>query len=821
MYHALIWLLAIEVLGLIVFPLTFSLFRRLPDRGIIFSKLLGLLLGSYLLWVLGLAHILPNTQYSILLVLAVVAVASGLVARRNLPEILAFVRRERVPLVTAELVFLGLYFVWLSVVAFSPAINHTEQPMDFAFLNAILKSRFFPPEDPWLAGHSISYYYFGHFMMAFLTKLTSIPSSVSYNLSIALIAALLGAGAYSLAYNMIRLSGATLKAAVLFALAAPVFIVLLGNLEGVVELVHARGWGSEGFWSWLSIKGLESPLSGSSSVFPDGHFWWWRATRVIDTVVDGKSLDYTIHEFPYFSFLLGDLHAHVSSLPFILFNLALGLNLFVSGDRLGFGWLRRNPWEAVIISLALGSLAFINIWDFPVFAAILVSLVLIKAYGGSGLRTARDILESIAALLPILVLAVLMFLPFYLSFSSQASGILPTKNAMDTRPIFFFMIWGLPSVVTGGFLLKQILSVPGLAGRNPGLLSLILIVPVLPFLLWAVIKVLISPFEGGLADGLAEIGSRLGKLLPAMAIVGVALYSMLLRSRSEDDKATTFSLLPLGLAFYLLLGAELFYVSDLFGTRMNTVFKVYYQVWLLLGVVSAYGLYYVCCRPAAFLAALRLPRVFRLPTGLLGKSVSWAWVGLIVLLVAGSLYYPVAAALDRQKNGGGDGFDGLAFLKRGSGVEYDAIVWLRDKAPRGRIVEAVGPSYYGVERGQCCYASISASTGLPTLLGWKGHEEQWRGRQDLFDLREQWVEQIYSSTDPDEVRQLLETNEIRYVYVGRRERAKYGAGQLDEFSFLKPVFPLKPVTPGDGVVIYERLQPSGVEVTQKEDGSAD
>ena len=639
MYHALIWLLSIEVLGLIVFPLTFSLFRRLPDRGIIFSKLLGLLLGSYLLWVLGLAHILPNTQYSILLVLAVVAVASGLVARRNLPEILAFVRRERVPLVTAELVFLGLYFVWLSVVAFSPAINHTEQPMDFAFLNAILKSRFFPPEDPWLAGHSISYYYFGHFMMAFLTKLTSIPSSVSYNLSIALIAALLGAGAYSLAYNMIRLSGATLKAAVLFALAAPVFIVLLGNLEGVVELVHARGWGSEGFWSWLSIKGLESPLSGSSSVFPDGHFWWWRATRVIDTVVDGKSLDYTIHEFPYFSFLLGDLHAHVSSLPFILFNLALGLNLFVSGDRLGFGWLRRNPWEAVIISLALGSLAFINIWDFPVFAAILVSLVLIKAYGGSGLRTARDILESIAALLPILVLAVLMFLPFYLSFSSQASGILPTKNAMDTRPIFFFMIWGLPSVVTGGFLLKQILSVPGLAGRNPGLPSLILIVPVLPFLLWAVIKVLISPFEGGLADGLAEIGSRLGKLLPAMAIVGVALYSMLLRSRSEDDKATTFSLLPLGLAFYLLLGAELFYVSDLFGTRMNTVFKVYYQVWLLLGVVSAYGLYYVCCRPAGFPgcpeAVEGLPTAHRLVGEIcklgLGRpdSVAGGWVPLL------------------------------------------------------------------------------------------------------------------------------------------------------------------------------------------------
>ena len=815
MYDALIWLLAIEALGLIALPLTFSLFRHLPDRGIILSKVLGLLLGSYLLWVLGLAHVLPNTQYSVLLILAVLALASGLAARRRLPEIVAFVRRERVPLLTAELVFLGLYFVWLSVVAFSPAINHTEQPMDFAFLNAILKSRFFPPEDPWLAGHSISYYYFGHFMMAFLTKLTSVPSSVSYNLSIALIAALVGAGAYSLAYNMIRLSGAALKAAVLFALAAPMFIVLLGNLEGVVELVHARGWGSEGFWQWLSIKGLAGPLTGDASVFPDGHFWWWRATRVIDTVVDGRSLDYTITEFPYFSFLLGDLHAHVSSLPFLVFNLALGLNLFVSSDRLGLGWLRRNPWEAVIISLALGSLAFINIWDFPVFAALLVGLVLVKAYGESGLRTARDYLPSLAMLIPVVVLAVLMYLPFYLTLSSQASGILPTKDAMDTRPVLFFMIWGLPLVLTGSFLLKQMFSVQGLTARSPGLLSLVLIIAVLPFLLWAITKVLVSPFQGGVEDGLVEVGSRLGKLLPGMAIVGVAFYSMLLRSRSEDDKGTTFSLLPMALAFYLLMGAELFYVRDLFGTRMNTVFKVYYQAWLLLGVVSAYGLYYVCCRTVTLPAgvAAKLPRVLSLPRGVLGKSGSWAWVGLVVLLVAGSLYYPVGAALDLKKNGGGDTFDGLAFLKRGDGDEYDAIIWLRDEAPRGRIVEAVGGSYTE-------FARISSSTGLPTVLGWKGHEYQWRGYDRLFDRREAWVEQIYSSGNPDEVRQLLETNDIRYVYVGRRERAKYGAAELDDFTFLKTVWPLKPDTPGGDVVIYERLQSAEVEVTQKEDGSA-
>ena len=192
MYHALIWLLVVEILGLITLPIAYSLFRRLPDRGVIFSKLLAILLSSYILWILGVAHVLPNARYTIISILAVLALVSSLILWRKLPEILSFLRRERYPILVAELVFLGLYFLWIWMVSFSPDIIHTEQPMDFAFLNSILRSDYFPPEDPWLAGHSISYYYFGHFMMASITKLTAIPSNISYNLAMALIPALVG-----------------------------------------------------------------------------------------------------------------------------------------------------------------------------------------------------------------------------------------------------------------------------------------------------------------------------------------------------------------------------------------------------------------------------------------------------------------------------------------------------------------------------------------------------------------------------------------------------------------------------------------------------
>ena len=796
MLDALLWLLAIEILGLIALPLTFRLFRRLPDRGIALSKLLGLLLCSYVLWVLGLAHVLPNSFYSIVGILAIMALASALVLRHSMPDIIRFLRGSWGPVLVGELVFLGFYFLWLAVVSSAPAINHTEKPMDFAFLNSILRSSYFPPEDPWLAGHSISYYYFGHFMMAFLTKLTAIPSSVAYNLSIALIPALLAAGAFSLVYNLVRLSGGRARTAVLFALAAPAFIGLIGNLEGVLELFHAREWGPDGFWEWVSIKGLDGAQEGEPSIFPRAHWWWWHSTRVIDTVVDGNSLDYTITEFPFFSFLLGDLHAHVSALPFLVLNLALGLNLFLSKERLGLSWLRRNPWEVLALALSLGALAFINIWDFPVFAAILVALVLVKGLGDWGGYTQRSLLPSLYVLAPMLVGSVVMFLPFYLTLASQASGILPVGEH-STRPFFFFLIWGLFLVLTGTYLLRQLGRVPGLTGRYPGILGTTIVITLLPALLWAGIELLVSPFDDGIVNGLHTVAARLGKVLPGLAIVAIAIYSALLRVLHGNGRgrATAFTLVLLAMAFYLLVGAELFYVADFFGNRMNTMFKVYFQAWLLLAIVSAYSLYYLCSRPVPSLSRRLGPlrAAVRVPVALASGVGRYGWAGAVAVLFLASIYYPVGAALDKARGSGDTTLDGLAFLRGENSGEYAAITWLRDEAPRGRIVEAVGDDYSPFGR-------VSSSTGLPTLLGWKGHEHQWRGSTRAFRGREGEVESIYRNEDADEVLRLLQENDIRYVYVGPRERATYGGRTFDRFcTFLKPVFHEK------DVVIYERL----------------
>jgi YYY domain-containing protein len=790
---AFIWFLVIELLGVLAFPLAFTLFQRLPDRGYTLTKPFALVLVSYLLWVLGLIHLVPNSRFTIIGILALGAAISGWALHKRSNAIWSFLSSEWRLLLVAEGVFLGFFALWLAIVSEIPAINHTEKPMDFAFLNAILQSRYFPPEDPWLAGHPISYYYFGHFVMALVTKLTALSSAVGYNIAVSLVPALLGISSFGLLYNLVRLSGGGLRAALGFGLIAPGLLMLIGNLEGALEFVHAQGWGSDGFWDWVGIKGLEGTVVASPGIFPDQPWWWWRATRVIDTLSNGQSLDYTITEFPFFSFILGDLHPHVMALPFLTLFLSLGLNLFVSQERLGLSWLVRHPLESLAVALLLGSLAFLNIWDFPVFAVILGIIIFTKSYGDEfhlnpedgKAALSRAALNTALMASPLVVVAVALFIPFYLDLSSQASGVLPVIE-FSTRPFLFFLVMGLFFILGLSFLLRQL---PGLARPTqqdaPAALS-ILVVTLTPFLLWAIIMLLVSLFTEGIVSGLGEIGGRFLLVLPGLVIVGLAGFSATQRVRLRKDPVAAFPLLLLAVAFYLLAGAELFFLVDFFGNRMNTVFKVYFQCWLLLSIVGAYGFYYWWTRRQSHRFSLRVGQ--------------YAWAGAVAALLVASLYYPVGAALDRTGllNGNhtleNNTLDGLAFLRQSNPAEYAAVMWLRDQAPLGRIVEAVGDDYSD-------YGRISASTGWPTVLGWKGHEHQWRGTTRIFDGREEDVAQIYQSADAERVRQLLEQYDVRYVYVGRRERSKYGVNNLSKFDdFMRTAFEQ------DGVIIYERVE---------------
>ena len=233
---------------------------------------------------------------------------------------------------------------------------------------------------------------------------------------------------------------------------------------------------------------------------------------------------------------------------------------------------------------------------------------------------------------------------------------------------------------------------------------------------------------------------------------------------------------------------------------MNTVFKVYYQSWLLLALAGAYALYYWRAHRPGARSTPGADSGGRRRAIALGN---YAWAGAVAVLLVASSYYPVGAVLDRTgvlsrgHTFEDNTLDGLAFIRHQDPGEYAAIRWLRDEAPWGRIVEAVGDDYSD-------HGRISASTGLPTLLGWKGHELQWRGSSRAFDGREADVARIYRSDDGTEVRQLLEWYDVRYVYLGQRERAGDGGAHLGDFDgFLRTAFER------ESVIVYELVDGPG------------
>jgi uncharacterized membrane protein len=249
MIHAVSWWLAVEVLGLAALPLAWRLFRNLPDRGYALAKPLGMLVTSYLFWVAVSLGVFANSRTAIVLCLLLVVGGSLLVllGRRGfrtmetgleMGGLRQWLRSNLGLIVTNELLFAVAFGLLTLVRAYNPEISATEKPMDFAFLNGILRSEYFPPLDPWLSGFAISYYYFGYLIVAVLTRFSGVPSEVAFNLAIALLFALTANGAFSLTYNLVsrhresESRGGALPTA--FGALGAVFVAVLGNLEAVL-----------------------------------------------------------------------------------------------------------------------------------------------------------------------------------------------------------------------------------------------------------------------------------------------------------------------------------------------------------------------------------------------------------------------------------------------------------------------------------------------------------------------------------------------------------------------------------------------------------
>ena len=775
MLDALRWLITVELIGLAAFPLAFYLLPKLADRGFTLSKPFGILLVSYLFWMLGLAHI-PTAQPTAIALVLLLAAASAYIAYRNLDDIRDFLKREWRMLVIAEVVFLVFFIGWALFRSSDPFINHTEQPMDLALLSASINSQAGHPEDPWLRGESVSYYYFGYWMMGALSQIAAVQSNIAYNLALALIPALAATGIFGVVINMVRMDIARMDKArwgyaVVAGIAATLFLGVVSNLEGVLEFMRLNGMGAQGFYDWIRIDGLDGPAAAPPQSWTPPDFWWWfHASRVINTFDGVHYIDNTIQEFPFFSFLLGDLHPHVMSIPFVLLFVGIALNFY----RLPAGFWRdyRSVYPyaiALAAAVVLGGLGFNNLWDMPTFAALLIAVLALKAYREGGDIPQSFTLAFYPVGLAVIALAVLLYSPYLLDINAGVSGI--GIGITHTRAVHMFIVWGLFLTAVTPFLLATFWQTTVQRDWAAQALTALTLVSV-PWLLWTLGY--LPSDEGSVAEAI----SRFIGILPLTGLAAIGVYNALYLARRENEGGRLFATLLAVLALGLIIGAEFLFIRDFFNNRGNTVFKLYYQAWILLAAASAFAVYY-------WLSAIRAGTGWR-------AAFSYLWAAAFALLLLGSLYYPLAAAKTKPETPhAGRTLDGLEFVRQNNPAEYHAIEWLKQNAPPdAAIVEAVG------EWGD--WGLVSRSAGLPTIVNWLGHQKQWRGgwerfdadtpevsralRDRFFDERTAEVERIYTTLDPAEAQLILYKYDIDYIYIGPRERDKYGVEGIPKFD---------------------------------------
>ena len=797
------WAIPCQILCPILFP-------NLPHRGVLFAKALAVLLVGFGSWILYAWLHLPFDPWLPWLTWMLLCAGTWTLWRRerrrgHIAGQANHRAAEGMAWPSVELVFWGPFLFWLWVASLQPGVFHTEQPMDFMFINSLWNSRQYPPQDAWLAGQPISYYYLGYWLLTTVAKAAAVQPALAYHIGQATWFALLTAGALGMGGSLAGLSRRRFDWAAGGVTAAAVAV--MGNLQAVRDQLATRGIGLERLSNQLDWRpvdvgnGAKVPWYGPEW----GAWWWWDSARVMaDRGLDGGHLE-VITEFPFFSFLLGDNHPHVLSAPFLFLSMGLALQ-WLAGERgqahspvalRRFGWLPGGPAERIRFGLAATLIAaafFMNTWDvLPVCGLLAAASVL----GAPGIDTWRRRIGVFGLAVPtMLAAAAVMVVPYLLTGRNQVEGV--AFNLLNpSRPGQFLLMWA--PLLSGAVLSLWLLHRTRSHDRREALVwiggALLL------GLAWMLAATFGPPAHR--LSAVLETDSRVLQLLIAQRwtlgwIVPVLLLALLgwschsLRQavdapHSGYPGAVLHAVLLTG-AILLLTVPEFLFLRDVFGplARMNTVFKFHYQAWILLAVTGS----------TTIVILMRGRRRF---AGALAAAIVGA-------VFAVGLLYPVSALAGRAAGASQPpSLNALRDLHRYDPARAAAVDWIRRHTdPEAVIAEAPGISY----RPETSW--VGGLTGRPTLMGWQGHEAQWRGREytTRASARVDALEGMYIRRGMDDIVALMRLWDVEFLLLGPTEESRFAvsAQRRQELqSVLVTVWSMEPylllarpdVVPGD------------------------
>ena len=850
----LVWYGAVSLLGLLAYPIIRLALPGLDDRGYPLARTAGLLILSYMVWLAGSLEI-PVIRATItigVLILAIVGLLLGFVQLQAL-------RREVTEkwryFLTVEGLTLAFFLILLFIRIANPDLWHPwkggEKPMDFAYLNAVIRSTTFPPYDPWFSGGYINYYYYGFVFVGMLVKWLGIVPAVAYNLILPTLFSMLAMGAFSIGWNLVvgyRLSVERLtvdqvsvdQASVdegptrplthspihpftqyfpyLIGLAAAIGITLLGNL-GTPRMI-IRGYERLGMppevsypeqfdntffltkWGWAA-KGFLRVVDGESLPYPLAD-WYWNPSRIIPPPEE------PITEFPFFTFLYADLHAHMMALPITVLALAWVVSVVLArgfvkdaatdNDEPSPPWfvrlqaLLQTPLSFLLAGIVIGALRPTNTWDFPTYLAL---AVIGMAYGlWQGYKS-----KGLWSILPDMVGRVMQIglgagvlvglsLALYRPFSDwYALGYTETKiwQGSHTPLNAYLSHWGVFLFLIVSWMVWETLdwmaNTPVSALRK-----------VKPYL--GVILILFLMLLVGIAYLMVEIDAPISWLVMLLAVwAGV----LLLRPGMPDAKRLILFLTGTGLV--LTQTVEVIVLSGDIG-RMNTVFKFYLQVWVLFGVSAAASLAWLASEARDALQAY-LEKA--------AGPVQRTWQFILAVLVFGAAMYPVMAGMAKVKDRMADtapvSLNGQEYLNYArynyNGVDisltedYRAMRWLQENVQgTPPIVEAQLIEYTWTSR-------FAINTGLPAVLGWNWHQRQQRTGNDADVWQRHYeIAEFYETPLQQIAVDFLNRYSVRYIIVGQLERAHYSPEGLAKFDLWNGEFWHEVYRDGQ-TVIYE------------------
>jgi YYY domain-containing protein len=633
------WLILLELLGLVGFPFAFIMLGRLIDRGYPAAKTLALLALGYLVWILVNGGISVYERGLIVAALAVLTACSGALAWFRRREMAAFFRSRWRYVLAGEAVFLVGFGVFILLRMWYPDLGHQwtavsatnvgqgrmgEKQMELAFLNAIVRSRVFPPYDPFFAHGSINYYYYGFFLVATLCKLTQIMPATGFNLAVATFFGLLVSTVFSAGLNLTRRVGPGVLAAIL--------VGAIGNLAGAWQAIQDLMSVAQIHSAFPFFGGVINVLSGvQQAVFAHASlpaFDYWGPTRI----VPGGD----ISEFPYFTYLFADLHPHLMAYPLTAAAILFAINLGRGGVR-SLGSRLLSLLGAAVL---LGAIAVTNPWDYPTYLLLIGLGALI---GGLVVRrrlTAVVLLRPVAWLGCIGILTLILYLPFKQSYQTVfATGLglvrdvtpdllqpavcpfpqqtcpAQVHDALVTPLNVYLQHFGLLLFAVLSFLAFTVYVDLGLGRRLRQLSTTAQFAfyyrDRLPHL-WhsvRVIRCLRGARERALLDlpvlwaviGVVLVLVLLQYFLLAFLVACLGLVTLVATGRADRLTSAHYLVLAMvGTGLLLSLVTQIVFVKDWLAGgpsfRMNTIFKFYDQVWVLFAVSGACCLYYLMDR---------------------------------------------------------------------------------------------------------------------------------------------------------------------------------------------------------------------------------